>query len=101
MVFTTSISAVGKGINIEEVVVKLRLSTLKPSNAVWLTEFYNSMTSNPGKKFILSGWQKSGIADVINLGFSNFPPIDPFNDIDHLVPGDEHYGLIDAVSNLP
>ena len=29
------------------------------------------------------------------------PPIDPFNDIDPLVPGDEHYNLIDAVSNLP
>ena len=90
-----------KGINIEEVVVKLRLSTLKPLNAGWLIEFYNIMTSNRGKKVILSGWQKSGIADAINLSLSNFPPIDPFDDIDPLVPGDEHYDLIDDVSNLP
>ena len=44
-----------KGINIEEVVVKHRLSTLKPLNAGWLIEFYNIMTSNRGEKVILNG----------------------------------------------
>ena len=77
-----------KGINVEEVVVKLRLSIQKPLNAGWLIEFYNIMTSNHGKKVILSEWQKSGIADAINLGLSNLPPIDPFNDIE-------------PISNLP
>ena len=59
------------------------------------------MTSNRGEKVTLSGWQKSGIADAINLGLSNLPQIDLFNDIDPLVPGDEHYDLVDVVSNLP
>ena len=88
------------GINSEEVVVKLRLSTLKPLNIGRLIEFYN-MTSNRGKRDILSEWQKSGIPDAINFGLSNLPPIDPFNDSDPLVPGDEHYNLIDVVCNLP
>ena len=88
------------GINIEYVSVKLLLSTLKPLNAGWIIDFYNIMASNQGKEVILSGWLKSGITDAIKLGLSNLPPIDPFNDIDPLVPGNERYDLIDVVSNL-
>ena len=44
---------------------------------------------------------KSGITDAIKLGLSNLPPIDPFNDIDPLVPGNGRYDLIGAASNLP
>ena len=44
-----------KGIAIDEIDIKLRLSLLKPLHAGWLVDFYNHMTSGAAKKIIDSG----------------------------------------------
>ena len=62
---------------------------MKPLHAGWLVEFYNFMTSSEGKKYIESGWRTSGITDAISMGKENLPPIDPFNDLDPLLPSIE------------
>ena len=66
-----------------EIDIKLRLSLLKPLHAEWVTDFYNYMTSGAAKKVIESGWVSSGIRDVVRLGLSELPSIDPFQDSCH------------------
>lgn len=50
------------------------------------------MTSDEGKKYIESGWRASGIADAIKMGKANLPSIDPFDDLDPLLPSTEESG---------
>ena len=69
--------------------VPLKLSIMKPLHSGWLVEFYNFMASSEGKKYIESGWKTSGITDAISMGKENLPPIDPFNDLDPLLPSIE------------
>ena len=40
------------GKSLEEIDVKLQLTTLKPLHALWLTELYNHMTAKEGKEVI-------------------------------------------------
>jgi len=77
------------GKSLESVQVPLKLSIMKPLHAGWLVEFYNFMTSSEGKKYIETGWRTSGITDAISMGKENLPPIDPFNDLDPLLPSIE------------
>ena len=70
-----------KGIAIDEIDIKLRLSLLKPLHAEWLVDFYNHMTSGAAKKIIDSGWASSGIEDAINMSLDTLPSVDPFSDI--------------------
>ena len=39
------------------------------------------ITSEAGSKIIINGWKASGIYDVIKMGESALPSIDPFSDI--------------------
>ena len=55
------------------------------------------MTSAEGKKYIHSGWRASGITDAIKMGKANLTPIDPFNDLDPLLPLTEVAPEIDSV----
>ena len=73
------------GKSLEEIYVKLRLSTLKPLHAGWIVDLFNYMTSAEGKIIIINGWKTAGIHDALQLGSSNLPNIDPFHDIDPLV----------------
>ena len=70
-----------KGVPVDEIDVKLRLSLIKPLHAEWMTHFYNQMTTPESKKVIESGWLAAGIRDAIRLGLSNLPSIDPFEEI--------------------
>ena len=70
---------------LEDVQVKLQLTTLKPLQADWIIEFYNEMTSSKGFELIESGWTSSGIKDAINLGLENLPSIDPFENLDPMI----------------
>ena len=80
--YTQQVSAqLDKGIAIDEIDIKLRLSLLKPLHAEWLVDFYNHMTSGAAKKIIDSGWASSGIEDTISMGLDSLPSIDPFSDI--------------------
>ena len=49
---------------IEEIDVKLQLTTLEPLQAGWLVELYNEMTKSEGKGIIMSGWKATGIIEV-------------------------------------
>ena len=42
-----------KGVIINEIDIKLRLSLIKPLHAGWLFNFYNHMTSGAKKKFLI------------------------------------------------
>ena len=66
---------------LKDVVVKLRLSTLKP-HAGWVIDFYNEMTSSKGVELVKSGWRTSGLQDAVSLGLGKLPPVDPFEELE-------------------
>ena len=70
-----------KGVPIDEIDVKLRLSLIKLLHAEWMTHFYNQKTNPDSKKVIESGWLAARIRDAICLGLSNLPSIDSFQEI--------------------
>ena len=72
-------------VELEDVVVKLHLSTLKPLHAGWVIDFYNEMTSGKGVEIVKSGWRASGIEDVVSLGLEKLPSIDPFDELDPMI----------------
>ena len=78
-------SQLDAGVALESVDVKMKLSIMKPIHAGWLVQLYNQMTSEDGKRVIMSGWRATGIADAVQLGTKNLPCIDPFNDIDPML----------------
>ena len=73
------------GKDIDEIEVKLNLTTLKPLHAAWRTEFYDLMTSDQGKFVIKNGWKAPRVTGVTESGLPNLPSIDLFADIDPLV----------------
>ena len=77
-------------VELKDVVVKLRLSTLKPRHAGWVIDFYNEMTSSKGVELVKSGWRASGIQDAVSLGLGKLPPIDPFEELDPMITGSEN-----------
>ena len=79
------IQQLDEGKQLYEIEVKLRLTTLKPLHAQWLTDLFNLMTSAEGKKIILKGWESAGITEAIEKGLNNLPDLDPFHDIDPMI----------------
>ena len=77
-------------VELKDVVVKLRLSTLKPLHAGWVSDFYNEMTSSKGVELVKSGWRASGIQDAVSLGLEKLPSIDPFEELDPMITGSEN-----------
>ena len=73
------------GTKLDDVEVKLTLTTLKPLNSTWIIEFYNKMTSDEGKPIIQNRWKSAGIKDALRMGKGNMPSLDPFFDIDPLL----------------
>ena len=70
---------------IDEIEIKLNLTTFKPLHAAWITEFYDLMTYDQGKSVIKNGWEASGITGVIESRLVNLSSVDPFADINPLV----------------
>ena len=68
----------------EEIDIKLRLSTLKPLDAAWIVDFYNYITSTE-KKIVKNGWKSAGIYEALKHGSRKLPNMDPFHDIDPLM----------------
>ena len=67
--------------NDDDIEVDLRLSVLKPLHATWLVSLYNHLTSSDGKRHLMKGWEKAGVAGVAR-GETSLPSEDPFKDID-------------------
>ena len=59
------------GVDLASVVIKLKLSMLKPLHAGWMVDLYNQMTTEDGKRIILAGWRATDILDAVRLGVAN------------------------------
>ena len=68
----------------EEIEVKLQLSTLKPLHAQWVVDLYNYLTSEKGQEVIANGWRSAGITEAISVGSHGLPNLDPFHHVDPL-----------------
>ena len=66
--------------NLEDINVDLRLSMIKPLHAQWLVNMYNFFTQPNGRKVILKGWKKAGIAGLLD-NTTLLSPEDPFETI--------------------
>ena len=75
-------SQLARGINLENIEMKLKLSLIKPIYAAWVVDFYNHMTTAKQVVIITNGWRATGILDTIELGSSALQSIDLFDDID-------------------
>ena len=73
------------GKDIDEIEVKLNLTTFKLLRAAWITEFYDLMTYDQGKLVIKNGWEASRITGVIESRLVNLSSIDPFAEIDPFI----------------
>ena len=90
-----------EGIELQDIIVPLRLSLLKPLHAGWLVELYNEMTSHKGKEIIASGWRASGISDALKLGTAGIQSIDPFHDLDPLMSQEQAQQETHLLCNIP
>ena len=52
-------------VDVADIRVDTKLSTLKPLHARSLTRSYKYFNSDPGRKIILSGWRGAGITDAV------------------------------------
>ena len=66
---------------LENITIKLLLSTMKSLHAGWLIDCYNQLILSHGKEVILTGWRASGISVAVEDGSIDFF-VDPFNEID-------------------
>ena len=73
------------GKDIDEIEVKLNLTTFKLLRAAWITEFYDLMKYDQGKLEIKNGWEASRITGVIESRLVNLSSIDPFAEIDPFI----------------
>ena len=71
--------------NLEDIPVKLPLTTIKPIHAAWIVDFYNHMTTEKGRDVIERGWRAAGITDALIKGSKDLPSIDPFEHIDPML----------------
>lgn len=74
----------GSGTSTDDIEVDLRLSVLKPLHASWMVSLYNHLTNSEGKRYVVKGWEKAGVAGVVK-GESALPPEDPFEEIDNVL----------------
>ena len=74
-----------EGKEVEQIEVKLTLTTLKPIHAKWLVDFYNHMTTPDWEQVISSDWSAAGITNALKNWKTCLEPLDPFADIDPLV----------------
>ena len=54
---------------------------LNPLHSSWLVDLYNHLSSDIGRRHIAKGWEKAGIAQLLDESFS-LPPEDPFEEIE-------------------
>ena len=70
---------------VEQIVVKLTLTTLKRIHVKWHVGFYNHMTTPEREQVISSGWSAAGITNALKSGETCLESLDLFADIDPLV----------------
>ena len=82
-----------EGKEVEQIDVKLTLTTSKPIHAKWLVDFYNHMTTPDWEQVISSDWSVAGITNALKNRKTCLEPLDQFADIDPLVskPSVEHH----------
>ena len=98
-------SQLARGINLENIEVKLKLSLIKPIHTAWVVDFYSHMAAAKGVEIITSGQRAAEILGVIELGSSALLSIDPFDDIHPLLStqiedGSNNVGVIDKYIDI-
>ena len=83
--YTSQVQQLGEGKEVEQIEVKLTLTTLKPIHAKWRVDFYNHMTITEGKKVISNDWSATGITNALKNAEICLEPLNPFAVIDPLV----------------
>ena len=66
---------------LEEIDIKVRLSTLKPLHAACVVDFYNYITSAEAKEIVINDWKSAGIYEALKHGSKNLPNMDSFHNI--------------------
>ena len=91
------------GRELDSIDIELKLSIIKPLHAKWMMEVYNEMTSAEGK-----GWEVFGIKGAVELGVTNLPNLDSFDDIEtkleedcNDIPVIDSSAILRAVSYIP
>ena len=74
-----------KGKELEQIEIKLTLTTLKLIYMKWLVKFYNHITTPEGEQVISSGWCAGGITNALKNSDTCLEPLDAFADIDPIV----------------
>ena len=73
------------GTKLDEIEVKLTLTTIKTLYSTWIVKFYNKMTSDQGNSIIQNGWKSAGVEDALRMAKGKMPSLNPFFDIDQLL----------------
>ena len=68
---------------VEQIKVKLTLTTLKPIHEKWIFDFNNHMTTTEGEQVIWSCWSTAGIPNALKC--TCLEPLDPFANIEKIV----------------
>ena len=96
------------GRELDSIDIELKLSIIKPLHAKWVMEVYNEMTSAEGKEVCLKGWEVFGIKGAVELGVTNLPNLDQFDDIEtkleedcNDIPVIDSSAILRAVSYIP
>ena len=84
-------------VKLDEINVRLLLSTLKPFHAGWVVDLYNEITSEKCKDIIANSLRVAGITDAISLGTKNLPSINRFHGINPLVLEVEENNILQRV----
>ena len=71
-----------EGKELEDIEVKFKLTTLKPLYTSWLWDSYDYLTSSKGEVIIKNQRKRAGIIEAVEKGFSELPPLGPFQSID-------------------
>ena len=71
-----------EGKELEDIEVKFKLTTLKPLYTSWVWDSYDYLTSSKGEVIIKNQRKRAGIIEAVEKGFSELPPLGPFQSID-------------------
>ena len=57
-----------KGLAVDEIDVKIPLTTMKPLHAKWIMNLCDEITSKKGKEIVFKGYKVAGILDAVEMG---------------------------------
>lgn len=92
--------ALENGQELEDVDIDYRLSVLKPLHGKWMIDLFDHMSTEAGKIVVINGWKRAGIYDSVSMGSNGLPSLDPFNDLNPLLPECRSFSENTSLSSL-